>query len=157
MVTLWHRCDPAVALWWHHCDLTVTPLWPLCDLLVTSQWDEKSFIKSLLASRLENTHPDTKSNHDSHYSSWRREFSTIRPALIGAHFLSAFPPQLVGMASLRLWHLACELMASLLCLWSHTDESSGHAHALRGGNEGGQVSHSTDGHKGTRGCLSVDQ
>lgn len=38
----------------------VTSLWPLCDLLLTSQWDEKSFIKSLLASGLDHTHPHTR-------------------------------------------------------------------------------------------------
>lgn len=125
MVTLWHYHDPAVTPRWHHCDPAVTPLWPAHDIT-------KSFIKSLRASGWDHTHPDTQSNQDGHYSSRRREFSMIRLALIGAHFLSAFPPQFVGMASLGLWHLPYELMASS-CLWSRYDESSGHALASGAG------------------------
>lgn len=126
LVASWWPSDITVTPQWLCGDITVTLLWPLCDLLMTSQWDEKSFIKSLWASGWDHTHPDTQSNQDGHYSSWRREFSMIRPALIGAHFLSAFPPQFAGMASLSLRHLASELMASS-CLWSHSDVSSGHA------------------------------
>lgn len=99
VVTLWHHRDPEVTPWWHHCDPAVTPLRPAYD--ITVGW-KKSSIKSLWAFGWDHTHPHTQSNQDGHYSSRRREFSMIRPALIGGHFLSVFPPQSIGMASPQL-------------------------------------------------------
>lgn len=145
MVTLWHHRDPAVTPWWHHCDPAMTPLWPAHD--ITVGW---KILHQKLVSVWVGPHP-----------SWYTVQSG-RPLLIlkagvfndQAGFDRSPLPQCVSSAvrwnglpqlvTPGLW--AHGFLFPLIPLWWVIWPRP----CLRGGNEGGQVSHSIDGHTGTR-------